>query len=94
MIDGHDMRDITLPSLRRNIGVVFQEALLFDRSVAENLFVGKPDATEEEMRAALARAQALDFIERQPEGSSASSASADVRCRAASASGSRSRARC
>jgi ABC-type multidrug transport system fused ATPase/permease subunit len=43
---------------------VFQEALLFNRSIAENLRVGKPDATEEEMRHAAARAQALEFIER------------------------------
>ena len=42
--------------------------LLLNRSVAENLYIGKPDATEEEMRSALARAQALDFIERNPEG--------------------------
>ena len=59
---------IKLSGLRRNIGVVFQEVLLFNRSIAENLRVGKPDATEEEMRAACARAQALDFIERQPAG--------------------------
>jgi ATP-binding cassette subfamily B protein len=42
---------------------VFQEALLFNRSIADNLRVGKPDATEEEMRKAASRAQALDFIE-------------------------------
>ena len=52
-IDGIDIRDITLVGLRRNIGVVFQEVLLFDRSIAENLRVGKPDATEEEMRSGL-----------------------------------------
>lgn len=63
-IDGMDVRGITLTSLRRNIGVVFQEALLFNRSIAENLRVGKPDATEAEMRKAAERAQALDFIER------------------------------
>ncbi|UQR64413.1 glucan ABC transporter ATP-binding protein/ permease [Bradyrhizobium sp. C-145] len=63
-IDGMDVRGITLTSLRRNIGVVFQEALLFNRSIAENLQVGKPDATEDEMRKAAARAQALEFIER------------------------------
>jgi glucan exporter ATP-binding protein len=67
-IDGHDLRDIKLASLRRNIGVVFQEVLLLNRSVAENLYIGKPDATEEEMRSALARAQALEFVERNPEG--------------------------
>ena len=63
-IDGNDIRKITLASLRRNIGVVFQEALLFNRSIAENLRVGKPDATELDLRNAAARAQALDFIER------------------------------
>jgi ATP-binding cassette subfamily B protein len=67
-IDGVDIRSIKLAALRRNIGVVFQEALLFNRSIAENLLVGKPDATGEEMRAAAAGAQALDFIERNAEG--------------------------
>jgi ATP-binding cassette subfamily B protein len=66
-IDNMDIRDLTLSGLRRNIGVVFQEVLLFDRSVAENLRVGKPDATEEEMRAACQRAQVMDVIERNPE---------------------------
>jgi len=63
-IDGMDIRGLTLSALRRNIGVVFQEALLFNRSIADNLRVGKPDATEQEMRIAAGRAQALDFIER------------------------------
>jgi ATP-binding cassette subfamily B protein len=63
-IDGMDIRSITLSSLRRNIGVVFQEALLFNRSLADNLRVGKPDASEEEMRLAVRRAQAIEFIER------------------------------
>lgn len=63
-IDGVDIRNMTLAGLRRNIGVVFQEALLFNRSIAENLRVGKPDATDEELRQAAAGAQALDFIER------------------------------
>ncbi|OAE98297.1 cyclic beta-1,2-glucan ABC transporter [Bradyrhizobium centrolobii] len=63
-IDGMDVRGITLTSLRRNIGVVFQEALLFNRSIAENLLVGKPDATEAELRLAAERAQALEFIGR------------------------------
>jgi ATP-binding cassette, subfamily B, beta-glucan exporter len=68
MADGMDIRSITLTGLRRNIGVVFQEVLLFNRSVAENLRVGKPDATEEEMRLACQRAQVLDVIERQEQG--------------------------
>jgi len=67
-IDGMDIRALTLSALRRNIGVVFQEALLFNRSIQENLQVGKPDASEEEMREACQRAQALEIIERNPEG--------------------------
>src|SRR5262249_27508808 len=63
-VDGMDVRGLKLTSLRRNIGVVFQEALLFNRSIAENLRVGKPDATEAELRLAADRAQALQFIER------------------------------
>ena len=63
-IDGIDIREMKLSAVRRNIGVVFQETLLLDRTVAENMLVGKPDATEEEMRSALARAQALQFAER------------------------------
>ena len=63
-IDGMDVRGVTLTSLRRNIGVVFQEALLFNRSIAENLRVGKPDATEAELRKAAERAQAIEFIDR------------------------------
>jgi len=63
-IDGMDIRGLKLTALRRNIGVVFQEALLFNRSIADNLRVGKPDATDEELRVAAARAQALEFIER------------------------------
>jgi glucan exporter ATP-binding protein len=63
-IDGMDVRGLTLSALRRNIGVVFQEALLFNRTIADNLRVGKPDATDEELRIAAGRAQALDFIDR------------------------------
>jgi glucan exporter ATP-binding protein len=71
-VDGTDIRDFKLTALRHNIGVVFQETLLFNRSIAENLRVGKPDATLDKMREAAARAQALDFIERNPEGFDAS----------------------
>ena len=67
-IDGIDIRKFKLAALRRNIGVVFQEALLFNRSIAENLRVGKADATEAEMREAVKRAQALEFIERKFKG--------------------------
>ena len=71
-IDGMDIRGLKLAALRRNIGVVFQEVLLFNRSIAENLHVGRPEATDEEVREAAARAQALEFIERNPEGFGAS----------------------
>jgi glucan exporter ATP-binding protein len=67
-IDGMDVRALRLSGLRRNIGVVFQEALLFNRSIADNLIVGKPDATPEQMRLAAERAQALAFIEDHPDG--------------------------
>jgi ATP-binding cassette subfamily B protein len=67
-IDGIDVRDIKIAALRHNIGVVFQEALLFNRSVAENLRVGKPDATDDQIRDAARRAQALNFIEYKVEG--------------------------
>ena len=67
-VDGIDVRDIQVSALRRNIGVVFQEALLFNRSIAENLRAGKPDASHEQMRDAAARAQALDFIDANPDG--------------------------
>jgi ATP-binding cassette subfamily B protein len=67
-IDGMDVRGLNLSGLRRNIGVVFQEALLFNRSIAENLRVGKADATDEELRAACTRAEVLDVVERLPEG--------------------------
>jgi ATP-binding cassette subfamily B protein len=66
-LDGMDIRALTLSGLRHNIGVVFQEALLFNRSIAENLQVGKPDATVEEMREACRRAQVLDMIEGNPQ---------------------------
>ena len=67
-IDGVDIRHFKLGALRRNIGVVFQESLLFNRSIADNLRVGKADATEDEMREAATRAQAIDFIDRKFHG--------------------------
>lgn len=67
-IDGDDIRDVTLASLRRNIGVVFQEPMLFARTIRENLQVGRPDATDADMIEALERAQAIEFISRQTDG--------------------------
>jgi ATP-binding cassette subfamily B protein len=67
-LDGHDLRNLTLDSLRRNIGVVFQESMLFNRTIRDNLLVGKPDATQEELEQACRMAEAHDFIIRQPQG--------------------------
>jgi ATP-binding cassette subfamily B protein len=91
-IDGMDVRGLKLAALRRNIGVVFQEVLLFNRSIAENLRVGRPDASDEEVRAAAARAPALDVIQRNPQGFEAPVGERGRMRRAASASASRSRA--
>jgi ATP-binding cassette, subfamily B, beta-glucan exporter len=67
-IDGVDIRQFQLTALRRNIGVVFQEPLLFNRSIADNLRIGSPEASDEALREACVKAQALDFIEQQPDG--------------------------
>jgi ATP-binding cassette subfamily B protein len=67
-VDGQDLRDVTLDSLRSNIGMVFQESLLFNRTIRENLMVGRPDATEDEMERACRMADAHEFIIRQPHG--------------------------
>ncbi len=67
-LDGTDLRDIRLESLRANIGVVFQESMLFNRTIRENLLVGRPDATQEEIERACRMAEAHDFIIRQPQG--------------------------
>jgi len=67
-VDDQDIRHFQLTALRRNIGVVFQEPLLFNRSIAENLRIGSPEATDARLLEACARAQALEFIERQPHG--------------------------
>jgi ATP-binding cassette subfamily B protein len=67
-IDGVDLRDMTLDSLRQNIGVVFQDNLLFNRTIRENLLVGRPNATQEEIEQACRMAEAHDFILRQPQG--------------------------
>jgi glucan exporter ATP-binding protein len=68
LIDGLDIRSLTLESLRDNIGVVFQEPFIFARSIEENLRIGKPDATAVEMELALEQAQASEFVKRSPNG--------------------------
>jgi ATP-binding cassette subfamily B protein len=67
-IDGIDIRDVTIDSLRAQTGVVFQESLLFYRSIADNLRVGRPDATDAELEQAARLACAHDSILRQPRG--------------------------
>ncbi len=67
-IDGVDIRALSLDSLRRNIGVVFQEPMLFARTIEDNIRIGKLDATEEEIMTALEAAQATDFVTRQLNG--------------------------
>ena len=67
-IDGHDVRDVTLASLRCQIGIVLQEALLFGGSVRDNIAYGKPDASQAEIEAAARAAQAHTFIAELPQG--------------------------
>ncbi|MFZ5877857.1 MAG: ABC transporter ATP-binding protein, partial [Chloroflexota bacterium] len=67
-IDGHDLRDITLDSLRSQIGIVLQETTLFSGSIRDNIAFGKPDATLEEIQAAAKAAAAHDFILSFPDG--------------------------
>ena len=67
-IDGVDIREFTLHSLRRNIGVVFQEPMLFARTIEENLRIGNPDASDQEMTRALELAQASEFVAHQSDG--------------------------
>jgi ATP-binding cassette subfamily B protein len=67
-IDGHDIRDLTLESLRDSIGVVMQDAHLFHETIAENLRYAKQDATEEEMIQACKSAQIWNLIDSLPNG--------------------------
>ena len=67
-IDGYDIRDLTLESLRGAIGVVMQDAHLFHETIAENLRYAKNDATEDEMRVACESAQIWDLIKSLPNG--------------------------
>jgi ATP-binding cassette subfamily B protein len=61
-IDGHDLRDVKLESLRSQIGIVLQETTLFSGTIRENIAFGKPDASQAEIEAAARAAQAHDFI--------------------------------
>ncbi len=66
LIDGKDVRDLRLADLRRHIGIVDQDPFLFSMTIAENIRVGRPDATDEEVRAAARAAQADEFIRELP----------------------------
>ncbi len=68
LVDGHDLRTVTQASLRRQIVSVQQEVFLFAASVAENVRYGRPEATDEEVEAAIRAANAWEFVERLPEG--------------------------
>ncbi len=67
-IDGHDLRDVKIKSLREQIGIVLQDTILFSDSVKSNILMGKSDATDEEVIAAAKAANAHDFIEGLPLG--------------------------
>jgi subfamily B ATP-binding cassette protein MsbA len=68
VVDGHDLRDVTLASLRRQIGIVTQETVLFDDTIAANIAYGMPEATPGAVEAAARAAHAHDFIQSQPHG--------------------------
>jgi len=68
LIDGYDVRDVQIESLRRQIGIVLQETNLFSGTIRDNIAYGRPDASEEEIVAAAKAAAAHDFILGFPEG--------------------------
>jgi len=68
LIDGQDIRDVTLASLRQAIAVVSQDVVLFDDTIRANIAFGRPEASEDEIVAAAKAAAAHDFIMKQPEG--------------------------
>ena len=68
LVDGHDLRDVTERSLRSQLGIVPQEGFLFSGTIRDNIAFGRPDATDEDVRAAAAAVGAHEFIERLPDG--------------------------
>ena len=68
LVDGHDVRGVTLHSLRSQVGVVFEESFLFSDSVRANIAYGRPEATDEQIEAAARVAQAHDFVMALPRG--------------------------
>jgi subfamily B ATP-binding cassette protein MsbA len=67
-LDGHDLRELQITSLRSQIGIVNQETILFSGTILENLLLAQPEASQVEVRTALEAANAMDFIEEMPEG--------------------------
>jgi ABC-type multidrug transport system fused ATPase/permease subunit len=67
-LDGHDVRDVTLSSLRGQIGIVLQTSLLFSGPVRDNIAYGRLDATQKEIEAAARAANAHEFIRELPQG--------------------------
>jgi len=68
LVDGHDVRDVTMESLRKHIGIVPQETILFSGTIRDNIAYGKPDATDEEIEQAARAANAYDFISQLEDG--------------------------
>ena len=68
LVDGHDLRGVTLHSLRRRIGIAFEESFLFSDTIRANIAYGRPEATDAEIEAAARTAQAHDFILNLPRG--------------------------
>jgi len=68
LVDGHDVRDVTIQSLRQNLGIVLQHTVLFSGTIRENIRYGRLTATDEEVEEAAKMVGAHDFIMRQPEG--------------------------
>jgi len=68
LIDGKNVKDLTLRSLRKNVGIVQQDVYLFDGTIADNIRYGRPEATEEEILEACRKANLLEFIESLPDG--------------------------
>jgi ATP-binding cassette subfamily B protein len=68
LVDGHDLRRVTQASLRAQLGIVPQEGHLFSGTVADNLRFGRPESTDDELRAALEAVGALEFVEALPDG--------------------------